>query len=271
MTDLQKVEKEMLCAVIRICEQLNLTYYLVCGSALGAMYYQGFIPWDDDLDVALPRPDYQRFCEQAPALLPDHYFLQTYQTDPAFPAMYGKIRDSRTTFIETAAAHLPIHHGIYLDVFPLDGYPTDKRRIKKLERRKKWLKLQLASAYPSTPAQKITTRGLLWLFRRLGVPGRTDRVARRLEKLVSRWDVATSPIWCNHGNWQGRLEYAPREQYGQGREATFEGLTVRVPALAEEYLTQKYGNWQRDLPVEQQVSHHTYLVCDTEKPYIEYV
>lgn len=271
MTDLQKVEREMLCTFIAICEQLQLTYYLVCGSALGAMYYQGFIPWDDDLDVALPRSDYQRFCREAPALLPDHYFLQTYQTDPAFPAIYAKMRDSRTTFIETAAAHLPIHHGVYLDVFPLDGYPTERRQIRRLERHKKWLKLQLSSAYPTSSAQKFVTRCALRVFRMLGVDKRTDRVAERLEKRISQWDLDSSPLWCNHGNWQGKLEYAPREQYGQGREVEFEGLTVRVPSLAEEYLTQKYGNWQRDLPVEQQISHHHCLVCDTKKPYTNYI
>lgn len=271
MTDLQKTQREMLCTFIQVCEQLGLTYYLVCGSALGAMHYNGFIPWDDDLDVALPRPDYQRFCIEAPSLLPECYFWQTYQTDPAFPAIYGKIRDSRTTFIEAASAHLPIHHGVYMDVFPLDGYPTDRHQAKRLEMRKKWLKLQLASAHPSTPTQRPHTRLLLWVFRRLGVPGRTARVAERLERLLSRWDVTTSALWCNHGNWQGRLEYAPREQYGQGREATFEGVPVCVPEQAETYLTQKYGNWQRDLPMEQQVSHHNCLVCDTEKPYTEYV
>jgi hypothetical protein len=78
-------------------------------------------------------------------------------------------------------------------------------------------------------------------------------------------------VWCNHGNWQGKLEYAPRWQYGKGVWATFEGLRVRVPEAADAYLTQKYGDWRADLPDEQKVGHHFYEVCDLEKSYTYYM
>ena len=72
MTELQKVELDMLKWLVRICNQLDLTYYLVCGSALGAVKYGGFIPWDDDIDVAFPRQDYELFLEKANEFLPKH-------------------------------------------------------------------------------------------------------------------------------------------------------------------------------------------------------
>ena len=81
MTDLQQVEFKLLQAVDIVCKQLNINYYLICGSALGAVKYSGFIPWDDDLDIGLLRPDYEIFVEKAQELLPNSYFLQNYRTD----------------------------------------------------------------------------------------------------------------------------------------------------------------------------------------------
>ena len=97
MTDLQQVEFKLLQAVDIVCKQLNIKYYLICGSALGAVKYSGFIPWDDDLDIGLLRPDYEIFVEKAQELLPNSYFLQNYRTDPAFPQIFSKVRDSNTT------------------------------------------------------------------------------------------------------------------------------------------------------------------------------
>lgn len=127
MTPIQKKVLQILQSFMQICDQLQLKYFLVCGSALGAVKYGGFVPWDDDVDVALFRNDYERFCKEAPALLPEQLFLQNFQSDPAFPAIYSKLRNSETTCIEESIAALPINHGISIDIFPLDGYPKDKK------------------------------------------------------------------------------------------------------------------------------------------------
>lgn len=133
MNELQQAEFALLKAFDQVCAKLGLKYFLVCGSALGAAKYRGFIPWDDDIDVALYREDYEIFCAHAAALLPEHLFVQNYRTDPAFPAIYSKLRDSNTTYIEKSARHLPIHHGIFIDVFPLDGYPDGRLARRRLE------------------------------------------------------------------------------------------------------------------------------------------
>ena len=125
MNELQKVELDILQHFIEACEKLNVQYFLVCGSALGAKRHGGFIPWDDDMDVGMYREDYNKFMEQAPAILPEGYFLQNYKTDPAYSNVFAKLRNSNTTYIEKTAAELKINHGIYIDIFPLDGYPED--------------------------------------------------------------------------------------------------------------------------------------------------
>lgn len=271
MNELQKTELEILKTFISICDRLNLRYYLVCGTALGAVKYGGFIPWDDDMDVALPREDYRIFCKKAPSLLPSHYFLQNYRTDPAFPCIYSKLRDSRTTYVEANAADLPIHHGVYIDVFPLDGYPEKAAEAATLERKKQLMRLMLASAFRLTDGHSLKAKMFLTCARLLGCHRHTHKTVQRLEQLLSRWPAGGSQTWCNHGNWQGQLEYAPWQQYGDGAWFTFEGLKVRVPEQFDAYLTQKYGNWREDPPQEQQIGHHGYAVCDVARPYSAYI
>ena len=269
MTELQKVELDILKHFIAVCEKLELKYYLVCGSALGAVKYGGFIPWDDDVDVALPRHDYEIFLKRAREFLPEHLFLQNYHTDPHFPAMYSKLRNSNTTYIEKTVAHLPIHHGIYIDVFPLDGYPVSSLGAKLLEVGKTLHKWKVFCVYEGNWNWKA--RLLQRAGRLLGWHKHTQKTVASLDRLLSGYPLEQSELWCNHGNWQGKLEYAPAWHYGTGVRARFEGLTVLVPECYHEYLEQKYGDYRQDPAEENQKGHHYYQVCDCTRPYTEYI
>ena len=271
MNSLQSTELEILKAFIGVCEQLKIKYFLVCGTALGAVKYNGFIPWDDDVDVGLYREDYEKFCNKAQALLPYYYFLQTYKTDSKFPCIYCKIRDSRTTYIEKSMSSLNINHGVYIDVFPLDGYPKNKEESAILEKQKRIHELKLASAFKTTKQHSLKSKVFLKIERMLGYHRRTAKTVLKLEKILSQWRIEESELICNHGNWQGKLEYAPKSQYGEGVLVDFEGIKVRVPEYYDEYLTQKYGDWRAELPKEQQIGHHYYEIMDLNTPYKKYV
>lgn len=268
MNDLQQKEFEIFKYFIEICEKLNLRYYLVCGTALGAVKYKGFIPWDDDIDVALPREDYEIFCKKAGQMLPKGFFLQTYKTDKNYPCIFAKIRNSNTAYFEKQIAHLPMNHGVYIDVFPLDGYPEDKKSQRKLEIKKLYYDLAVSSVRKSDCSFKVKI--LRKIFRLFGVHKRTAKILEKFEKLISANSTKTSKVWCNHGNWQGKLEYSPREHYGEGVLAEFEGISVRVPEKYDEYLTQKYGAWRLDPPDEEKAGHHFYSLMDLNKSYTEY-
>ncbi len=269
MTELQAKEYELLRIFVEVCEKLGLTYYLVCGSALGAVKYNGFIPWDDDIDVALRRADYDKFLERAQSLLPDGIFLQNHRTDPAYPNIFSKLRDSNTTYIEKSVAHLPINHGIYIDIFPLDEYPSGEREQKRLERTKADCKKKLSCVFAVERGPKAELGRTI--RRALGYHKRTAKILDKYERCITQCRERPAAVWCNHGNWQNQLEYAPAEQYGRGAMARFEGLAVRVPELFDSYLTQKYGDWRAELPPGQQQGHHFYTVCDPHRPYTEYM
>lgn len=267
MTPVQEKEFNILKVFIRVCEKLGLKYFLVCGSALGAAKYRGFIPWDDDIDVALFRDDYECFCREAPALLPTHFFLQNYKSDPAFPAIYSKLRDSNTTCIEESVAKLSINHGISIDIFPLDGYPNDKKARDYLERKKAWLIRKLSISCIRNERWK---EAIVKPLRILGFWKHTEQTAASYESMISAWPVKSSDIIANHGNWQGRLDYHKKEIFGEGSLGTFEGLTVRLPADYDAYLKQKYGDYRQDPPPNKQISHHRYIVLDVGRPYTDY-
>ena len=269
MTELQQTEFNILKEFVSVCERLHLTYYLVCGSCLGAVKYKGFIPWDDDVDVALPRRDYAVFCEKAQKLLPPGIFLQTNITDPEYPNIFAKLRNSNTTFIESPVAKLNINHGVYIDVFPLDGYPSDKDEQRRFEKQKLKLKHKINCVFQK---KRDLPHAVIHYLRCLrGDRRHTAEYVNQLDALISSYDLKTSELWCNFGNWQGKKEYAPREQYGSGTDAEFEGLRVRIPSDFDAYLTQKYGDWRADLPESEKHGHHYCTVCDVNHPYTEHM
>ena len=276
INELQKVEIGILKEFLRVCDTLNLTYYLVCGSALGAAKYSGFIPWDDDIDVALPRSDYEVFLANAQRLLPAWCFVQNYRTDPQFHLIGTKLRDSRTTYVEMMTENLDINHGVFIDVFPLDAYLDGKKnqdKFCKMQKRFEAVRRVRLKYRRFTSREVFKVRNNIYylafkLFKKFKD---TSKYAAQYEKFISSGDLKISSIWCNHANSVSRLEYAPREQYGDGVMVPFEGLMVRIPAQYDEYLTQKYGDWRADLPATQKKGHHLYVVCDLNNSYREYV
>jgi len=116
----QKVMLEILTEVDRICKKYNLIYWLDYGTLLGAVRHKGFIPWDDDLDITMPREDYERFLEVVVDELPKRYFFQSQKTDKYYQNFFSKIRDRRSTFIDAweEKRDIKYHQGIYIDIFP---------------------------------------------------------------------------------------------------------------------------------------------------------
>ncbi len=261
MNRLQKELINLLECFMAVCQEHNLTWFLINGSALGAEKYGGFIPWDDDVDVAMPRKDYEMFCEKAKESLPSHLFLQNYKTQKAFPLFYSKLRNSNTTFIEEGVKHLDINHGIYIDIFPLDGYPDGKVAQKVLTAKLKLFSTLQFCGFENDMSWK---KRFLRLF---GFHKRTDKTMIAMEKNVKRYQN-TKQI-CDYGDRQGKGCY-PREIYERCKMVRFERLQVPIPALTDEYFSCKYGDWKAELPPEQQKSHHRVVVCDLDTPYTQY-
>ena len=128
---LQKTEAEILEEFVRICDKYKLNYVLMGGSCLGAVKYDGFIPWDDDIDVGMNRDEYYKFIEIQKEELNDKYYFESMETDNEYNLIQAKIKKKGTVYAEVGNNLPKEKQGIWIDIFPLDGLPNSFAEYKK--------------------------------------------------------------------------------------------------------------------------------------------
>lgn len=249
LQQLKKEELELLQALIAVCSQLGLTYYILGGTLLGAVRHQGFIPWDDDIDVGIPRADYEILMARGQELLPEGIFLQNFRTDPDYPLNFAKLRRRNTCFVEHGLRNCRIDHGIYIDIFPLDYYPENNVRLFRLKDR--MMRLRVTFAF-SGDILGIGSRVCRW-FTLPFFSSRKRTVEKREELLRS---VPSGSRLANHCGAWGEKEIVPAHWYGEGTQLLFEGIPVRAPAEYHLWLTQVYGSYQQLPPEDKRRPHH---------------
>ena len=122
---------DILGETIRVCQKHNIPYFVIGGTAIGALYDQAILPWDDDIDIGMTRENYNKFLKVAPGELGPSYFLSWIETDPHTPYYFAKVKKNDTLFVEEMFKNVPMHPGIFVDIFPFDKIPDNKllRRI----------------------------------------------------------------------------------------------------------------------------------------------
>lgn len=265
--ELKEIELNILKEFISICKKHNFSYYVLGGTMLGAVRHQGFIPWDDDIDVCMPRQDYERFLEIAQNELSDELFVQTNSSEPQNPFCYCKIRNSNTTFIESSCKKLDINHGIFIDVFPLDYYPADAKSQKKFRKKKKFYNLIIGTRYSvkSTGIRKIKRA----IGKLISIVYPVKRAIKNRDKMYT--SQTNSTILANNGGAWDIKEVAPAEWYGKGVELDFEGIKIVAPERYDLWLKQVYGDYMKLPPEEKRITHHNTEIIDTKKSYKEYM
>jgi lipopolysaccharide cholinephosphotransferase len=265
---LQRIELAILEEFVKACENLKLTYFVLGGTLLGAMRHGGFIPWDDDIDVGMPRDDYERFMKCGQRELSEHYFLQNYFTDPEYPGNHAKIRDNRTTLVETCVKHCNMNHGVYIDIFPLDGVPENrlKRRIDKLRLRilhfqlgryyfRKAIKGHVVNAFSYTTAWWMPLR----------------KIQRKIDSIRMSNRYSDSRFVANYSGRYANREIVPREYFGGGTRLKFETLDVLAPEKVDLYLKNIYGNYMQLPPEEKRTPEHLLERFDLDAPFTQFV
>ncbi len=121
---MQLLELEMMCELDRVCRKNNINYCIYGGTLLGAVRHKGFIPWDDDMDVAMLREDYEKFKQHIDELNPDICFFQDHDTDPEYIWGYAKLRRTGTKYIRAGQEHLKYKNGVFIDIEPMDDVPN---------------------------------------------------------------------------------------------------------------------------------------------------
>jgi len=264
------VELELLLELDRICTTLSIPYALYFGTLLGAVRHKGFIPWDDDVDVVMLREDYERFLRESQSLLPDHYFLQTMDTDPEYPYTFAKIRDSRTTFIEAPLAQRRMNHGIYIDIFPLDGVPNDPRI-----RRLGWYLLSAVGrmSFLKGFEEKFAPRSFLERGIIRVLPFSDRSLLKLYSKLISIMG-SRKTSFVAHSSFPSiaikRLVYR-KDWVLETTPTEFEGHFFPAPRDFDGPLRSVYGNYMTPPPAEKRVSVHQLDRISTNVSYKNYV
>ena len=262
--NLKQAEKAILEEIIAVCEKLNLHYYLMGGTLIGAIRHKGFIPWDDDVDIGMPRADYEVFLEKAPELLPKHLFVQSLWSDKEFLQCFAKVRNSNTTFMEKAVAERKMHHGVFVDVFPLDYYPENLKDQKKYEFLKKLYYRRVVTRMNFD--KKLTFKNRVGNILICILFPSWRYVLKKQDKLFR--SVPKSSLLTKTGGYKN--EVAPADWYGNGVKVDFEGLKVNAPEQYDKLLTKIYGDYMSLPPIEERKGHHFTAVLDLNTPYTEY-
>ncbi len=266
MTQLQEKLLEMLGVFHEFCKENGLSYFALGGTALGAERHKGFIPWDDDVDVGMPRRDYEKLKALVENKQLGDYVFEFPSNKKDFVYAYGKMYDTRTTLVENT--RYKTKRGIFLDIFPLDGAG------KTLEESKKYFKVV------HKKINLLSTKSLAWrkgrkLYKNVAIilmrlfPVNQTKLKQKIDKLSSKIDYDSVNYVANYsGNWAER-EISKKQWFGKPRECDFENMKIYAPEMADEYLTAVYGDWKRLPPEEKRVSHHDFLVLDLNKSYLE--
>lgn len=268
MTCLQNKLLVMLGWFHEICINNNLRYYAIGGTLLGAVRHNGFIPWDDDIDIGMPRADYKKLIEIMKNNDDPIYRLETPFEHNDYVYQFCKLYDTTTTLVENT--RYKTKRGIYLDIFPLDGIGNSleesKKNFKKIIRKNNYIMTKVCALNKN----RVIYKNLAIVVSRCIPFPKWQNTLRRLDALCSsmafdHYEYVTNP----YGAW-GDREIFKREWFGESiYKMDFENIQICVPKDYDSFLTKMYGDYMKLPPKEKQVTHHDYLFLDLEKSYLD--
>ena len=277
MNPLQQKQLDILKAFIRVCDKHNLEYFLVYGTALGAIRHKGFIPWDDDIDVGMPREDYEKYIQLQSEYEGTPYFIQTFKSDPCYIYNYAKLRDSSTTFLENAFKNHRINQGVFIDVFPVDGMSRTEGNREKIGKKNKFIWRQVYFSYLPALRRKIHKRtffkdillnivaGLFYVF------DIAHYRNKRVERFVKKIPLSEAKMAGIMFGFTWKINCMPADIFKETIKVPFEDIEVKVVKQYDRYLTLLYKDYMKFPPKEQQVGHHYNSGVSLDQGYEDYM
>ncbi len=260
------VELDLLLQLDRVCQKHHLRYFLISGTLLGAIRHRGFIPWDDDADIAMPRADYEKFIR-----LKDEFrepiFLQTPYTDNNYAASYARLRNSNTSAISPIIKYQKMNQGLFIDIFPLDNFVAAGA----LERYEQINRLNIENGTfmrLTNPELNEKNRQRVAAYHRDHIKDfeEIQRLAtmyndRKTDKLAIMLFTA-EPLEIN--TWDAA-------DFVSSIAGEFAGYSFPIPVGYRNILTQTYGDYMTFPPVEERGQHHGQYILEPDIPYKEFL
>lgn len=252
LTKLHLVEVEILDEIVRICEKNKINYFLIGGTLLGAKRHDGFIPWDDDIDIGMLRSDYDKFIEICDNELNDEYYLDCIETNNDFHLPFAKIRKKNTLIDEQAIAHLNIKKGIFVDIFPFDN--TNKAEGFLFKFRSFLIRSIVETIFLKKKISKKSRHplmvGILLPF--------SNKFLMIIQKKIMKINRNNSSKYITNyvGTYSCLKESFERKEAFPLKKISFEGKNYNCFKNPEKYLTNIYGDYMKLPPVEKRVNHN---------------
>ena len=267
LKDIWAVELDLLRVFLQYCERHGLRCWVEGGTLLGAVRHQGFIPWDDDVDLAMPREDYDRMCRIGNEGLEEPYFLQTAYSDTDYHRGHAQFRRSDTAAIRPSDCYQPFNQGIFIDIFPLDAAPDDRALVH--EHRKRCLKILKLLKAKNTHC--ITSGRLTLIFRKLKARWMVKKMGWTTiyEKAEEEMRALARMPHTKVGELTslGEDKLWDKSIFAETVMLPFENLMVPAPKGWDAFLRVSFGD-DYMTPI-QAPSMHGEVVFDTERSYKE--
>ncbi|MGN1030136.1 MAG: phosphorylcholine transferase LicD [Butyricicoccaceae bacterium] len=272
LKQLQQLELDIVSDFIEICNRNDLRYYALGGTLLGAVRHKGFIPWDDDMDIGMPRPDFEKFLQLAPDQLGAFHRLVTWRNNADYKQSFTKITDRRTKII-MHDSKIPREEEIWIDIFPLDGVPANRlhRKFHGYHYLYRRMVLQFSQfdemAHQGRRNRPLHERMLMKAAEATKIESLLDNELQRLkyERTVRQYPFDGSEYSGNLTGVYKLREIVPTRFFGKGVLLPFETIEINCPEDYNGYLTCIYGENYMQIPKEQDRDLHPIEVVSLDE------
>lgn len=243
--EMQKIELDILKFIVEICKKNNLMYFLTDGTLIGAVRHKGFIPWDDDLDISMPRPDYNKFLKIMKKEKGRYQIKCVEHSKKKYNYAFAKVVDTKTQLIEEDKFQGE-ELGLWVDVFPIDGLGNDREKAEEIIRSNKKHVIQILLL---ESAKEINRKGKI-----LELIGRKN--INRFMKLKLQRNNFYKSKYVSIVSWISDSILTKQEWWSQPVMGEFEGLEFNIPIGYDEILRLEYGDYMQLPPEEKRIPEH---------------
>ena len=263
LRNVKKIEVEILQEIMRVCKKMSITYFAVGGTALGAVRHNGFIPWDDDIDIGMMRDDYEKFLKVAPKELNDKFELVHYSLYKDHPVYFAKVKMKGTLFVERGTSKLKIPKGIFVDIMPYDYCPSTRKQQIKYVKKTIFLnnlfvtKTISVSSFENKKSKRVLKTFIRKIIHFLILPIPKKYLYHKLDSHLQKYNGKCDEFICQNKYINTITKY---DIVFPTSEHIFENIVISMPGKQDAFLKSYFGNYMELPPKEKQITHSPELL-----------